>query len=397
MPWTFAAIEAIVLGLAVFAIPVGLSGAQIPVFIANMLILIGLSTAVQAMFGHKLPAFSGPAIVMSLTMTLVAAAGVPLSAVFAMTSIAYVFILVLTILGVFERIASLFTNLVLSTFLITLAISIGYSLIATIVGSTLSAFLIGVLAIVLTPYLLLRGGKLKSVAIPITIILCFMLSIAAGLVDFSAMGNAPLISYPQPSRLSFNLSPDALVTLFVGGIIATISVLGSLYGISAAIGRKIKPKEVRRGFIVNGFLEGIIPPIFGVPSMVPYAESTGIAKLTGVRNSKPAMIAGIILLVAGFIGFVGALFASIPQFVISGVALGVVAMIVGVGMDVARKESASTNSMMVVGLSLLISLGLSGLSAEAYAGLPTALALIAQNPIISATVLAVILERLFVK
>jgi NCS2 family nucleobase:cation symporter-2 len=397
LQWAFAAIEAVVLGLAIFAIPVGLSGAQIPVFIANMLILIGLSTAVQAMFGHRLPAFSGPAIVMSVTMVLVAGAGVPLSSVFAMTSIAYVFILILTLLGVFERIASLFTSLVLGTFLLTLAISIANPLIATIAGSTLSAFLIGVFAIVLTPYLLLKGGSLKSVAIPVAIIVCFILAFATGLVDLSAMGNAQLITFPKPSRLTFDLSLDAAITLLVGGIIATISVLGSLYGIGAAIGRKVNKKDVRKGFIVNGILEGIIPPFFGIPSMVPYAESTGIAKLTGAKDGKPAILAGVILLVAGFIGFVGALFASIPQFIISGVALGIVAMIVGVGIDVARKERLDTNRMMAVGLSLLIALGLSSLPAGVYAGIPTALALIAQNPIISATVLAIVLERLFAK
>jgi xanthine/uracil permease len=53
--------------------------------------------------------------------------------------------------------------------------------------------------------------------------------------------------------------------------------------------------------------------------------------------------------------------------------------------------------MMAVGLSLLIALGLSSLPAGVYAGIPTALALIAQNPIISATVLAIVLERLFAK
>ncbi|GER67359.1 uracil/xanthine transporter [Weizmannia acidilactici] len=236
------------------------------------------------------------------------------------------------------------------------------------------------LAITVVCWVTLRGF-LKIIPILIGIICGYLISLAFGIVDLSAVHKAAWISLPTYYPIQFNWSdimiiiPAALVIIpeHIGHLIVTGNIV-----------KKDLTKEpgLDRSLMGNG-ISTIISSFVGATPNTTYGENIGVLAITRVYSTWVIGGAAVIAIILSFCGKLAALISSIPQPVMGGISLllfGVIAasglrMLVEQKVDYGKSQNLIlTCVVLAVGLSgATINIGTASLSGM---GLATVVAII---------------------
>jgi len=93
-----------------------------------------------------------------------------------------------------------------------------------------------------------------------------------------------------------------------------------------------------------------------------YSENIGAIGITGVASRYVVQVGAVIMLVAGFFGYVGGFVTTIPDPIVGGLFLVMFAQIIGVGLSQLQYVDLNDNrNVFIVGITLL-----SGLSIPSY-------------------------------
>ena len=201
-------------------------------------------------------------------------------------------------------------------------------------------------------------GLLKLVPILVGVAVGYIVSLFAGIVDFSKVTNAAWIAMPEFGTPEFNLAailfmiPVAIAPIVehVGGILAIGSVSGKDYTDSPGLHRTL----LGDGLAVN------VVGLFGGPPVTTYGEVTGAVMLT--KNYNPAIMtwaAGFAILMA-FVGKFGALLQTIPMPVMGGIMVLLFGSIAGIGLKTlmdAKVDLASPRNLCIVSVTLVTGIG----------------------------------------
>ncbi|MEM7587596.1 MAG: nucleobase:cation symporter-2 family protein [Acidobacteriota bacterium] len=185
----------------------------------------------------------------------------------------------------------------------------------------------------------------------------YLAAIAAGKVDFSAVGEAGwfalprLLSYP----LEFHAVPILLMAMVY--VITTMETLGDISGTTAAVGRKPTDRELRGGLLADGVMSGLAALISAFPN-TSYSQNVGLVHFTGVVSRHVTGVVGVLLMLLGLVPKVGALFATIPPSVIGGGGLIMFAMIFSSGFSIVHRDvELDRRSMVILAVSIGLGLG----------------------------------------
>lgn len=201
-------------------------------------------------------------------------------------------------------------------------------------------------------------GLLKLVPILVGVAVGYVVSLFAGIVDFSKVNDAAWIAMPEFGKPEFNLAailfmiPVAIAPIVehVGGILAIGSVSGKDYTDSPGLHRTL----FGDGLAVN------VVGLFGGPPVTTYGEVTGAVMLT--KNYNPAIMtwaAGFAILMA-FVGKFGALLQTIPLPVMGGIMVLLFGSIAGIGLKTlmdAKVDLASPRNLCIVSVTLVTGIG----------------------------------------
>lgn len=228
---------------------------------------------------------------------------------------------------------------------------------------------------------ILYRGFASAIAILIAIVVGYVLALAMGLVDFSAVGEASVVALPafQTPKWSFKA-------------IATI-VPAILVVVNEHIGHQVVTSEVVGADLLNDpglhrsmFSDGLSTALSGLCGSCPtttYGENIGVMAITKVYSVWVIGGAAVFSILLSFIGKASALIETIPGPVMGGVSFLLYGMIGASGIrlmvdskiDYAKPRNlALTSVIFVVGLSgITVQLGeactLTGMSLAAVTGM----------------------------
>ena len=259
-------------------------------------------------------------------------------------------------------------------------------------------WLVAIIVLCIVTYLNHYGkGIFKLASILIGIIIGYIISIFFGMVDFSSVTGASLISIPQPLHFGIKFDPSACVAI---GLLFAINAIQAIGDFSATttggLDRMPTDEELKGGIVAYG-ISNVVGAVFGGLPTATYSQNVGIVASTKVVARKVFRIAAVILLVAGLVPVFSAVLTTIPYCVLGGATISVFASITMTGIKLITTQPLDFRNTTIVGLAIALGMGVTQANA-ALATFPAWVTTIfGKSPVVLAMVTAVVLNLLLPK
>lgn len=173
------------------------------------------------------------------------------------------------------------------------------------------------------------------------------------------MTESPWFTLPLP--LQFGV-PTFSLAGYMGMMAATVSSIiesvGDYFAAARLSGAPLPPAHaINRGILFEG-VSSIISGLVGAGhATTSYSGNIGIIGITKVASRAVFIMAGVILIICGLVGKVGAVLALIPEPIIGGTLLLGLGMVASIGISVLQFcDLSSTRNITVLGVSFLMGL-----------------------------------------
>jgi len=179
-------------------------------------------------------------------------------------------------------------------------------------------------------------GFLRLVPILSGIAVGYVLSFFFGLVDFSAVANAPWLAIPDFTFPQFNF--QAILFIVPVAIAPAIEHFGDILAISSITGKNyLADPGIHRTLLGDGLATSLAACLGGPPNTT-YSEVTGAVALTRVFNPAIMTWAALFAILLAFVGKVGALLRTIPVPIMGGIMILLFGTIMVVGINTLVRE-----------------------------------------------------------
>jgi len=225
------------------------------------------------------------------------------------------------------------------------------------------------------------GWKFLS-ALPVLLALIFgyLVSVIAGIVDFSSVNDAAWVGIPNFMLPKF--SGNALALIVPVAIVTIVEHFGDVIAIGNVVKQNfLKDPGVHRTLLGDGIATSV-SALLGGPANTTYSENTGAVALTGVKNPAVMRIAAVFAILLSLIPKFNALIGTIPGPVIGGISILLFGMISSIGirnMIDARVNMDDPRPLIISAAMLVLGVGnaafvvggltLSGLALSAIVGI----------------------------
>lgn len=188
----------------------------------------------------------------------------------------------------------------------------------------------------------------------------------SGYVNFAQVQNAPMFNAIYPFQWGMpRFSTTFIIGMFAGMLASVIESFGDYHSVARMAGQGApNKKRINHGIGMEGvgnMLAGVMGTGNGSTS---YTENIGAIGITGVASRYVVQIGALVMIVVGYIGVFGQLFATIPSPIIGGLFLVMFGQIAATGLSqLSYVDLENNRNAFIVGISLF-----SGLSIPAYIG-----------------------------
>lgn len=201
-------------------------------------------------------------------------------------------------------------------------------------------------------------GLIKLIPIFIGIAVGYIVSIFAGLVDFSSVNEAAWFALPQFTTPVF--SWGAILYMIPVAIAPIIEHIGDMYAIGGVANKQfVKDPGLHRTLLGDGIATALAGFLGGPPNTT-YSEVTGAVALTKITDPRVLRIAAVTAIVFSLIGKISAVLKTIPAAVLGGIMLLLFGMIASIGIKTlidAKTDFNSTRNQVIVSIILTIGIG----------------------------------------
>lgn len=199
--------------------------------------------------------------------------------------------------------------------------------------------------------------KLKPLAVLFGLAVGYIAAIFMGMVDFSAIKDAGIISLPEilPFKPEFNMGAIVSVTLIF--LVSAAENMGDASALAnSGLGRDATDREISGAIACDGFVSAI-SGIFGCLPITTFAQNVGLVAMTKVVNKFTILMGAIIMVLAGLFPVFGAILATLPDAVLGGCTIMMFGSIVVSGIQMIGKCGYSQRNVTIVALSLSTGIG----------------------------------------
>ena len=252
---------------------------------------------------------------------------------------------------------------------------------------------IGIAGFVLVITLILnRYGKgiISSASILIGMIVGYIICIPLGMVDFNAVKEASWISIPKIFEYGVTFDFKALLAFLPAYFVTTIETVGCLKAVGESSNIDMKEEQVGAGVLADG-VGSIIGGVVGSFPNTSFSQNVGVISLTKVASKYVAVMAGIILVVLGFLPKVAALVTQIPQPVLGGVGIVMFGTVAAAGIKTLSKVKLTERSLLIIATSIGLGLGVT-FRPDFIAQLPEGIKMVFSSGISIGTIVALVLN-----
>ena len=200
-------------------------------------------------------------------------------------------------------------------------------------------------------------GFLRSLSVLIGLIAGYILAMCMGMVDFSGLSNAGVVSLPNilPFKPEFDLGATlSIIAIFLVSATETIGDTSALC--SSALKRTTHKIEMGASVACDGFVSSIAG-VFGCTPITSFSQNVGLAAMSGVINRFTIATGAGIMILGGIFPVVGHLLTTIPQSVLGGCTIMMFGSIMYAGFRMMANCGFSDRNMIIAALSLSIGLG----------------------------------------
>uniref|UniRef100_A0A3Q3KBR3 Uncharacterized protein n=1 Tax=Monopterus albus TaxID=43700 RepID=A0A3Q3KBR3_MONAL len=169
------------------------------------------------------------------------------------------------------------------------------------------------------------------------------------------MGQAPWFSFPYPGQWGMpTVSLAGVVGIFAGVISSMIESVGDYHACARLSGAPPPPKHaINRGIGIEG-LGCLLAGAWGTGNgTTSYSENVGALGITKVGSRMVIVASGVLMVVMGVFGKVGAIFTTIPSPVIGGMLLVMFGVISAAGVsNLQYADMNSSRNIFIFGFSM---------------------------------------------
>jgi len=201
-------------------------------------------------------------------------------------------------------------------------------------------------------------GLIKLIPIFIGIIVGYIISIVAGLVDFTSVSEAAWFALPEFTAPEFNWG--AILYMLPVAIAPIIEHVGDIYAIGGVAEKEfVKEPGLHRTLLGDGIATAFAG-LMGGPPNTTYSEVTGAVALTKITDPRVLRIAAVTAIVFSLVGKISAVLKTIPPAVLGGIMLLLFGMIASIGIKTlidAKTDFSITRNQVIVSVILTIGIG----------------------------------------
>jgi NCS2 family nucleobase:cation symporter-2 len=203
----------------------------------------------------------------------------------------------------------------------------------------------------------LSPKKWKPLGILAGMVVGYVVAIFIGKVDFSVFQGISIIALPKifPYKPEFELGAIFSVTLLY--IVSATDTIGDTAAIATvAYGREATDEEMRGSIAADGLLSSLAG-VFGCLPVDSFGQNIGLVSLTGVLNRRAIATGAALLVLAGFVPAVAAVFTSVPQAVLGGCTITMFGSILVSGLQMIAESGFTQRNLTIAASSLAIGIG----------------------------------------
>lgn len=392
----------------------GLNSLETTGLVQRTMFVLGLSSLLQGLFGHRLPINEGPAglwwgvfaIYAGLSTTLFASNIETLRGLEGAMIVSGVAFILLSVFKLIQKLASLFTPVVLGVYLLLLVMQLSGSFMNGMLGVgyrqdgvDLPIGLFSVILILFTFYL----SKHRITWISQYSIL---ISLGVGWLFFALLGFSKPIDFHTskviqlPSFFEFGLPifDAGMITtaIFVTMLLLT-NMIASIQVVDDVIAKEQKKKGREVSFGRAGLVSGInqlLGGAFSAIGSVPISGAAGFIATTKLTSILPFLMGSLFVLVSSLSPQIMTIFAALPTPVGYAVTFVVFANMISIAFFQFDQEKDIARIRLVIGISLLIGVGSMFVPSAAYEGVPPILTSVLNNGLVLGSLTAIIVDQL---
>ncbi len=175
-------------------------------------------------------------------------------------------------------------------------------------------------------------------------------------VDLGSVPEAPAVQPIRPLQWGLPRFTPAFAVGMVAGVVASmIESFGDYYAVARISGEDAPSAgRINEGLGMEG-VGNVVAGIMGTGNgSTSYSENIGAIGITSVASRYVVQIGAGVMVVAGFVGYVGRLVTTIPDPIVGGLFVVMFAQIIGVGLSQLEYVDLTDNrNVFVVGMTLL--------------------------------------------
>lgn len=249
------------------------------------------------------------------------------------------------------------------------------------------AMLVLIITLILNRY---GKGMISSASLLIGMVIGYIICIPIGLVDFTAIKEANLISIPKIFEYGIAFDSKALIAFIPAYFVTTIETVGCLKAVGESSQIEMDEKKVGAGVLADG-VGSILAGIVGSFPNTSFSQNVGVISLTKVASRHVAAMAGIILVLLGFLPKISAIITGIPQPVLGGVGIVMFGTVAAAGIKTLSKIRLTDRNLLIIATSIGLGLGVT-FRPDVISQLPEGIKMIFASGISTGTITALILN-----
>ena len=247
-----------------------------------------------------------------------------------------------------------------------------------------------------------RSGKFASISIGAGLLAGYVVAFGMGMVNFSAVAEAPFLRLPEPLKYGLSIDPIMILPWAIAYVVSALETMGDLTATSQVSQEPVEGpvfrERIEAGIAADGGGSLLAGALGSLPT-TSFSQNNGVIKLTGVASRSVGYGVGAILILLALFPKLGAILSLMPKPVLGGATVLMFATVAVAGLSIATGDRLTPRKEKILAVSLALGLGVSmvpGATAElAKLSHPVlrSFGVLAQSGLAIGTITAVLLNR----
>ncbi len=197
----------------------------------------------------------------------------------------------------------------------------------------------------------------KQLSVLFGLIVGYVISIFAGIVDLSKIFSSGIVSFPTFLPFTPEFHAGAIVSVAIIFLVSAAETIGDTSAMTmSGLKREIKEKEISGSLACDGFASSI-SALFGCTPITSFSQNVGLIAMTKVVNRFTIMTGAVCMLLASMFPPIGAFFASLPDPVLGGCTVMMFGAIMVSGIQMLAAAGFTQRNVTIAAISLSFGIG----------------------------------------